>query len=82
MILKIMCAVTACVTVMLRRVVQRNDWRVLLVLFIIMAVLAGPFITSLSFVLTLAVFAVYDKESHAEIRKEFRELYDDRMKKF
>lgn len=78
---KCLCFVTACVLVMLRRTVQRNDWRVLAVLFLIMSVLAGASITFLSFVFTLAVFAVYDKESHEEIRKEFRELYDDRMKK-
>lgn len=72
----------ACVVVMLRRSLQRNDWRVLLVLFIIMTVLSSVYITFCSFVLTLAVIAVYDIEAHADIKKEFQDFYDDRLKKF
>lgn len=69
----------ACFSVMSRRILARNDWRVLAVLLLVTGILAGPLVVLLSAGATLFVFVVLDMGALPEIMKEYEKNIRDYM---
>lgn len=69
----------ACFSVISRRILARNDWRILAVFLLVTAILAGPLIVLLSAGATLLFFVVLDRGSVPEIKREYEKNIRDYM---
>ena len=66
--------IDAIITVVYNRILEKNDWRILLVFLIVTALFAGIRITLISVIITLAFFVILDRGAIAEIKRAYRQI--------
>lgn len=66
--------IDAIITVVYNRILEKKDWRILLVFLIVTALFAGIRITLISVVITLAFFVILDRGAIAEIKRAYRQI--------
>ena len=64
----------AIITVVYNRILEKKDWRILLVFLIVTALFAGIRITLISVIITLAFFVILDRGAIAEIKRAYRQI--------
>ena len=72
--------VDAVISVILGRILQRNDWRILLVFLIVTALFAGIRITLISVIVTLIFFVILDRGAVAEIKRASKQIKEHNEK--
>ena len=72
--------VDAIISVILGRILQRNDWRILLVFLIVTALFAGIRITLISVIVTLIFFVILDRGAVAEIKRAYKQIKEHNEK--
>jgi len=72
--MKIFYLIDAIITVIFYRILEKNDWRILLVFLIVTALFAGIRITLISVIITLAFFVILDRGAIAEIKRAYRQI--------
>ena len=72
--------VDAVISVILNRVLQKNDWRVLLVFLIVTALFAGIRITLISVIVTFVFFVILDRGAVAEIKRAYKQIKEHNEK--
>ncbi len=66
--------IDAIITVVYNRILEKKDWRILLVFLIVTALFAGIRITLISVIITLAFFVILDRGAIAEIKRAYRQI--------
>jgi len=72
--MKIFYLIDAIITVVYNRILEKKDWRILLVFLIVTALFAGIRITLISVIITLAFFVILDRGAIAEIKRAYRQI--------
>lgn len=72
--------VDAIISVIFGRILQRNDWRILLVFLIVTALFAGIRITLISVIVTLIFFVILDRGAVAEIKRAYKQIKEHNEK--
>ena len=70
----------AIISVIFCRILQRNDWRILLVFLIVTALFAGIRITLISVIVTLIFFVILDRGAVAEIKRAYQQIKEHNEK--
>jgi uncharacterized membrane protein len=66
--------IDAIITVICNRILEKNDWRILLVFIIVTALFAGIRTTLISCIVTLVFFVILDRGAIAEIKRAYRQI--------
>jgi hypothetical protein len=66
--------IDAIITVVYNRILEKKDWRILLVFLIVTALFAGIRITLISVIITLAFFVILDRGAISEIKRAYRQI--------
>ena len=72
--MKVFYLIDAIITVVYNRILEKKDWRILLVFLIVTALFAGIRITLISVIITLAFFVILDRGAIAEIKRAYRQI--------
>lgn len=72
--MKVFYLLDAIITVVYNRILEKKDWRILLVFLIVTALFAGIRITLISVIITLAFFVILDRGAIAEIKRAYRQI--------
>lgn len=72
--MRIFYLIDAIITVVYNRILEKKDWRILLVFLIVTALFAGIRITLISVIITLAFFVILDRGAIAEIKRAYRQI--------
>ena len=66
--------IDAIITVVYNRILEKKDWRILLVFLIVTALFACIRITLISVIIPLAFFVILDRGAIAEIKRAYRQI--------